>query len=93
MKKGKTVYEERAEKEAARKAKAQARMERHVVPCPHCGERVLDHMTQCPHCKGAITPSGYYTRDDKKVKRIRYICYGVGIAVAIVVVVLFFVLK
>ena len=93
MGKGKSVYEERAEKEAARKAKAQARMEKHTVVCPHCGKKALDHMTECPHCKGALEPSGYYSRDDKKYKKVRYICYGVMIAIALVAVVLFIVFK
>ena len=91
--KHKSVYEERAEKEAARKEKAQARMDKHTVICPNCGGKALDHMTECPHCKGQLEPSGYYSRDDKKYKKIRYISYGVIIALAVVAVVLFFVLK
>lgn len=93
MKKGNTVYEDRAEKDAARKAKRQARLEKHVCLCPHCGEKVLDHMTKCPHCGGELSPSGYTSPDSAKMKKIKIVTYTVGFAVAIALLVLFIVLK
>lgn len=75
------------EKQAIKKQKQEARMRRHVVPCPHCGKEVLDHMTECPFCKGVLVPAGYQPVDEKKLKKIRLICFLVGVVVFIGVVV------
>ncbi len=80
-----TVSEDRAEKEEARRRKMQARIDRHTVICPHCGKKALDHMTACPHCGGELTPAGYRPSDGKRMKKIKTVCYAVGIAVAIVI--------
>ena len=89
----KTVYEDRAEKEEARKRKRQENMQKHIVKCPHCGRDVLDHMTECPDCHGKLTPQGYAPMSDEKRKKIRYVTYGIGFAVAIVIAVIILVLK
>ena len=89
----KTVYEDKAEKEAARKKKQEARMQAHIVKCPHCGADALDHMTRCPKCGGALTPSGYTPMSEEKRKKIRMITYPIGLVIAVAVIVLVFVLK
>lgn len=88
-----TVYEDKEEKERRRREKAQARMDRHKVKCPHCGADALDHMTKCPKCGGELKPLGYVPMDEKKRKLIKGICYGIGIAVAIAIVVVIFVTR
>ncbi|MBO5045281.1 MAG: hypothetical protein J6C93_00245 [Clostridia bacterium] len=75
------------EKQQLRKQKQEERMRRHVVTCPHCGKDVLDHMTECPFCKGELTPVGYKPVDERLIKKIRLICFLVGAAVFIGVVV------
>lgn len=92
MKKGNTVYEDKAEKEAARRKKHQEYMEKHTVECPHCGKKVLDHMTECPECKGKLTPRGYTPMDSKTQKIVRSVLWSIGIAamVAILIYIFFF---
>lgn len=75
------------EKQQLRKQKQEERMRRHVVTCPHCGKDVLDHMTECPFCKGELMPVGYKPVDERLIKKIRLICFLVGAAVFIGVVV------
>ena len=89
----KTVYEDKAEKEAARKKKQEARMQSHIVKCPHCGADALDHMTKCPKCGGELTPSGYTPMSEEKRKKIRTITYTIGFIVAVAVVVIVLVVK
>ncbi len=91
MGKKNTVYEDEAEKQEKRRQKQQARMERHLVVCPHCGEKVLDHMTKCPKCGGVLVPRGYRPMDEKTAKRLKTIGWAVSIAVAAVIVILIFV--
>ena len=94
MKKGNTVYEDAAEKETARKQKQQERLKKHIVKCVHCDKDVLDHMTKCPHCGKEITPQGYYQpMSDKRRKTVKIICYAVGIAIAIGIVLFVFLYK
>ena len=93
MGKGKTVREDRAEKEKRRKKKQQERMDRHIVTCPHCGKNALDHMTKCPHCGGELTPLGYRPIQDKTRKRMMIVGYTVGIVVAVAIVILIFTMK
>ncbi len=81
------------EKQEERKRKRQARLQKHIVTCPHCGEDALDHMTKCPHCGGELTPSGYKPMDEEKRKKIQRISLIVGAAAAVVIAVLIFVLK
>lgn len=92
MKKGNTVYEDKAEREEARRKKRQAQLEKHVVLCPHCGERVLDHMTQCPHCKGELVPAGYRPMSEKAQRRVKAVLWVIGIA-AVVCVLVYLILK
>ena len=94
MKKGNTVHEDAAEKEAARKKKQQERLNKHIVQCPHCGKDVLDHMTKCHHCGGELTPQGYYQpMSDKRRKTVKIISYSIGFAIAVAIIVLIFVFK
>lgn len=88
MKKRTTVYEDRAAKEEARKKKRQEQIEKHLVVCPHCGEKVLDHMTKCHKCGGKLVPRGYTPMDEKKIKIIRGVFWGVTLAVIAVTVLL-----
>ncbi len=83
--------EEKAQKKAQREKKHRARLEQHVVSCPHCGKNVLDHMSECPYCKGVLVPAGYRPVDPEKFKKIKLACTIAGIAVAIAVVVVIFV--
>lgn len=83
--------EQRAQKRARREEKHRARIERHVVVCPHCGKNVLDHMSECPYCKGVLVPSGYKPVDPVKFKKIKIAGTVIGIAVAIAVAVVIFV--
>lgn len=87
MKKGNTVYEDRAEKEEKRRARTAEYNEKHTVLCPHCGKNVLDHMTKCPHCEKELRPAGYQPMDLKKIRKIKLIGYAVCIAVAAIVIV------
>ena len=83
--------EKKAQKKARREEKRRARVEKHVIICPHCGKNVLDHMSECPYCKGALVPSGYKPVDPEKFRKIKLACTVVGIAVAIAVAVVIFV--
>lgn len=89
----KTVYEDKAEKEEARRRKRQEQMQKHIVKCPHCGKDVLDHMTECPNCHGKLDPRGYTPMSDEKRKKIRFVTYAIGFAIAIAVIVVIFVFK
>ncbi|MCH5163127.1 MAG: hypothetical protein J1G38_06535 [Clostridiales bacterium] len=46
-------------------------IERHLYPCPHCGEKVLDHFTECPKCGGELKPRGYHVDEQKRGKVVR----------------------
>ena len=83
MKKGNTVYEDKAAKEEARKAKRLEKIKKHAVDCPHCGKSVLDHMTKCPYCGGELTPTGYRPPDEKSYKRIKTAVTIVTVVVAV----------
>lgn len=85
MKKGNTVYEDKAIKEEERRRKRQEQLKKHTVTCPHCGKDVLDHMTKCPHCEGELTPAGYKPMDEGRLKKIRAITYSIGIVVAVAI--------
>ena len=61
-------------------------LEKHKVPCPHCGREVLDHMTQCPFCKGELTPGGRRPLDQEKLRRVRRILNIAGFVVAAAVI-------
>lgn len=74
-------------------AKRQAKLEKHVVVCPHCGANVLDHMTKCHVCGGALTPRGYTPMDPKKMKLFKTIGWIVGIAGVIATIVVVIVLN
>jgi len=63
-------------------------VEKHKVPCPHCGKDVLDHMTKCPFCEGALTPAGYKPMDEETRKRVKRILSIIGFAAAAVVILL-----
>ena len=78
-----TVYEDQEEK---RRLYA----EKHSLPCPHCGESVLDHMTKCPHCGGALEPRGYTPLSDQKIKKIKIITFSVGMVIAIAFLLVYF---
>ena len=80
-KKRTTVYEDQEEK----KRKHRQNFERHLVPCPHCGEKVLDHMTKCPKCGGELTPRGYNPMNEKTMKIVKIVLYSVCIAVAVAI--------
>ena len=79
-----TVYEDREEKQ-------RKYVEKHTVLCPHCGAEVLDHMTECPQCKEKLTPKGYTPLTDKQIKKIKLITFSVGMVIAIVVLVLWYI--
>lgn len=93
MSKRTTVYEDEERKRQERIKKRQAQIEKHLVVCPHCGEKVLDHMTKCPKCGGVLTPRGYTPMDPKKMKLIKTIGWVVGIVGVIVAVTLVIVLR
>lgn len=84
---------ERLAREEKRAAKRRARLEKHAVPCPHCGKSVLDHMTRCPYCGGTLVPAGYVPMDEKKKQKIKKICYAVGTVVAVVIIVLIIIFR
>ena len=88
MKKRNTVYEDRAEKEEARRERHRSDVERHTVLCPHCQKPVLDHMTKCPKCGGELTPDGYRPPNPKTMKIIKIVSYTIGFAVAAVIAVM-----
>lgn len=80
--------EERRAQEEARVQRRREQLEKHAVPCPHCGKSVLDHMTRCPYCGGALVPKGYAPMDEAKKRKIRTVGYAVGTVVAILVILL-----
>mgnify|MGYP002749535144 FL=1 len=84
---------ERLAREEERAAKRRARLEKHAVPCPHCGKSVLDHMTRCPYCGGTLVPAGYVPMDEEKKQKIKKICYAVGTVVAVVIIVLIIIFR
>ncbi len=88
MSKKTTVYEDEERKKQERIKKRQAQLEKHLVPCPHCGEKVLDHMTKCPKCGGVLVPRGYTPMDPKKERTLKTVGWVVGILGVIVVIVL-----
>lgn len=57
------------------------RLQRHLVPCPHCGKEILDHMSACPFCKEAVTPRYAQPMDPEQVKKIRKWLSIIGVAV------------
>ncbi len=63
-------------------------IERHLYPCPHCGELILDHFTECPKCGGKVQPRGYHV-DEEKRKKIMRVFRIVGIMLSIGAVALF----
>lgn len=77
------VYEDRQAKEERRREKRKAKLEKHVVVCPHCGKNVLDHMDKCPYCEGELTPKGYRPMNEKVMRRVKIISSAVLIAVAV----------
>ena len=93
MRKKTTVYEDEERKREARIQKRKAQIEKHLVTCPHCGERVLDHLTKCPKCGGVLTPRGYTPMDPKKERLFKTIGWVVGILGVIAVIVLAIVLN
>lgn len=93
MKKRELSPEERAEKEEELRAKQRARLQKHVVICPHCGGEALDHMTKCPCCGGELQPAGYRPLKESTRKKIRIVTYTIGAAVAIAIVVMLVFLK
>ena len=91
MSKKTTVREDEEAKRQARIRKRQAQIEKHLVACPHCGEKVLDHMTKCPKCGGELTPRGYKPMDPKTERMLKTVGWVVGIiAVVAVIAVLIF---
>lgn len=63
-------------------------MARHLYPCPHCGELILDHFTECPKCGGAVKPRGYHVDEQKRKKVVRvFEIAGAVLSVALVVLV------
>lgn len=90
MKKGNTVYEDKAEKEAKRRQKEEEYRRKHTVLCPYCKKDVLDHMTKCPNCGKEIKPVGYQPMSKKKITAIRIVGFVVLMAVAVA---LYFVLR
>ena len=77
---------ERAAREEARAQRRRAQLEKHALPCPHCGKSVLDHMTRCPYCGGMLVPAGYVPMDEKKKKKIRTVTFAVGTVAAVVII-------
>lgn len=64
---------------------------KHIVPCPHCGEDMLDHMKSCPHCKKEVTFAwSREPRSPDKIKATRKYLYVVSAVVIIIFVVLKF---
>ena len=65
--------EKKAQKKARREEKRRARVEKHVIICPHCGKNVLDHMSECPYCKGLWWWNGQKKRRNAgKRNRLRF---------------------
>ncbi|MDE7464191.1 MAG: zinc ribbon domain-containing protein [Clostridiales bacterium] len=56
---------------ASPKKKKKRGIERHLYPCPHCGEQILDHFTECPKCGGEVKPRGYHVDEEKRKKVVR----------------------
>lgn len=72
--------------DGAQKKKRKRGIERHLYPCPHCGEQILDHFTQCPKCGGSVEPRGYHVDEDKRKKIVRvFQIAGVILSVGLVV--------
>lgn len=93
MKKKDITPEERAQKEKEQRAKQRARLQKHIVLCPHCGGEALDHMTKCPCCGGELQPAGYKPMNENTRKKIRIVTYTVGAAVAVAIVIVLLILK
>lgn len=68
-----TSAEPQAENPVKRKKRG---IERHLYPCPHCGEQILDHFTECPKCGGEVTPRGYHVDEAKRKKIVRMFQIG-----------------
>lgn len=83
MKKGNTVYEDKARKEAKRRQREEEYRAKHTVPCPYCKKDVLDHMTKCPNCGKELKPVGYTPLSKKKIMIIRIVGFIVLMGVAV----------
>lgn len=83
----------KAEKEQAEPKKKKRGIKRHLYPCPHCGEQILDHFTQCPKCGGEVTPRGYHVDEGKRKKIVRVFQIGGAILSVALVIVLAIVLN
>ena len=68
-----TEEEQRRAAEEERARRRREKLEKHALPCPHCGKSVLDHMTRCPYCGGTLVPAGYVPMDEKKKQKIKKI--------------------
>ena len=68
-------------------------IERHLYPCPHCGEQILDHFTECPKCGGEVSPRGYHVDEGKRSKIVRVFQIGGAILSVALVIVLAIVLN
>ena len=88
-----TKAEKKAAREEKRRQKHEARLQSHVVVCPHCNKNVLDHMTKCPYCGGELTPANYRSMSAEKRAAIKKVTYAIGAIVAVAVIVLIFVFK
>lgn len=88
MSKKTTVREDEERKRQERIKKRQAQLEKHLVVCPHCGEKVLDHMTKCPKCGGVLVPRGYTPMDPKKEKMFKTIGWVLGLLGVLAVILL-----
>lgn len=85
---GDNAHDETAERgDAAPVKKSRRGMARHLYPCPHCGEQILDSFTTCPKCGGEVTPRGYHV-DERKRKKVVRIFEIVGAVVSVVTVIL-----
>ncbi len=85
---GKKDPEREEQKAQERAQKRRAQIEKHLVECPHCGEKVLDHMTKCPKCGGVLVPRGYTPMDPKTERTLKIVGWVIGIAAVIVFIVL-----
>lgn len=86
MKKGTTVYEDKAAKEAKRRKQEEEYRIKHTASCPHCGKDVLDHMTKCPNCGKELKPVGYTPLSGKKLAVIKAVTFTLGMIVAILII-------
>lgn len=57
-------------------------VQRHLIPCPHCGRQVLDHMKGCPFCEAELEPQLAQGASEEQIKRIRRVLSIIGCAVA-----------